>query len=257
MTDSGAVLNSADRFFAFVETIRTIIVVQDAGKPISHYPYGEGIVKLSSALEFTSFADFSHTYGTLRRDVEKGIELLPFSREEARTSLIQQVRQFDDLLNPANANVRTDAVLTKVFDPVSMAALHQVSDRLASAEYSEASEEELTLAFKDAVELANVCRDAGQLSSKAAGLIKLHLRHLEQILARYDDYGEEDFWDSYRVLFASFLQLHEQFYGENSQAKEQDKYREKLKAMMRRLMTGSNLASNAITIGSVAFALLK
>lgn len=194
--------------------------------------------------------DFNDRISLVRMDVIK----LDLTREKVRVNAEKRLDGLQQVFDAVSFKSGTKPIFNKYFDDANVSALEDLSERFDAQKLSSSDADSLSVALGEVKELANLARTSGELSRRANRLISVHLDHLAGILKTYETLGERDFWDHYRVLFSSFVELHESLFRDVETPKE---YNDRLKSMLHCLLTGSSLTANAITIAAAVLPALS
>ena len=239
---------SADHLLVFIQKVMEL----SADANIGPKALSEAMPRLATKLQFDSYLDMLMEFMALAGRVRDDIALLSLRRENVRSTLISRLREIENIFDAKNFGTATSTILGRHFNQVNIQALEDISERLEAQGMVEKPLEQLAEAIADANAAAKAAEEFADLSNKARMLIKAHLDQLSQIVENYQDMGEQDFWSRYRVLFSAFIELHESITDPDGK----EKSRSNLKKMLSRLVVGSSLAANAVTIGVPSMAAL-
>ena len=179
--------------------------------------------------------------------------VLELTREIVRENAEKRLSEIEAVFDAPSFKRGTKSTLEIHLGEVQRQALEEISERLDAQGIGKTSAEGLTDAFETAREAAEYAINSGKISSKAVKLIKYHISHLQMIVLNLESLGERDFWEHYRVLFSSFVEIHEGVFKDEGGNAE---FRDRVNRMLGRLLLGSSLAANAVTIGTSAVQLL-
>ena len=75
---------------------------------------------------------------------------------------------------------------------------------------------------------------------------------MQQIVDTFERFGEQDFWDHYRVIFSAFTEIQV-----GMAPQKRAKFSERLSTVFRHLLDGSTLGANSAAIAEAGNKLLK
>ena len=245
--------DSADRLLGLIERIISAGKEVRGNSRINQHHLYKALPRIAGILGFDSYVEFITTFYKLVERTRSDLRSLPFKRSSVRDTALEHLHNIEGAFDAEHFSNSAEIVFQSHFTDEALASLDNISDRLQSAGNVEAGIDQLSQALEDAESLAALCSEAGEISLHARKLISSQINHLKSIINHYQAFGETDFWDTYRVLFSAFLEIHESLFrdGEMSQ-----RYKQDLKKMLGRLMVGSSLTANVITIGGPVIGLL-
>ena len=240
---------SSDRLRALIDDLVGLVQTRPnlAGRP-----FAEGMENLANALEFASYIELLGTYLVLVRQVRRDVESMRIRRESVRRNYLSALSDIEHVFTAKNFMRQTGVVIQDHFNSTNLGYLDAISNLLEDQEIVESSLDEMRAALSDAKGAAKVALEGEVISDRARRLIDLHLAQLNHIIESYENLGEQEFWASYRILFSSFIEIHENILDPERKAQS----KRALRAMLNRLLIGSSLAANAITIASPGLAIL-
>ena len=246
MSDEEKSRSSADRLRSLIlAAYNTLDKPMTGGKTLGQTSLADGASTIARELGFLGYADFSFNYFDLIRSIERDVAFLRYRRESVRESTLKRLQHIRSAFDAKNFLRSVEVVFRDNFGSRNLEALEDISDRLEDQGFIECDLETLQEALSTAKELTDEAYETGRLSEKAALIIKAYTDHLRSITDTYQTLGERDFWQSYKVLFATFVQLHDSIYETDEEKKSGA---EGLKKMLNILVTGSSLTANVITI---------
>ena len=220
---------------------------------IGSTPMTEALPLIASTLGYSTSLDlikaFNYRLDRLRHD----ISVLDLSRESVRQIGFRRIDAIQKVFDAPAFKQGVNQAFGKYFDQISLDSIDDLSERLESQSFGKSNAETLQSAFADAKQLAELSKSSGNLSPRAKRLISFHIDHLSNLIDSYETLGEMNFWDHYRILFATFVELHETHFKDGETSKE---YKERVNAMLGKLITSSSLVANAITVAPVVVQLL-
>ncbi len=247
--------DSADRLLSLINQLEEAITKPFGdGHPISRHPLSKSFDKIAEEVGYPDYISFLQDFMALSQRVQNDLEVLEFNRESVRDRASDRIRDIKSLFSAENFEIQTGKVFRTYLSEENKGALDDLSDRFRTADLTETSLDDLTEALNEINELGDFCVASGKLSSRAKKLIALHITQLKSILEHYDQFGETKFWDHYRILFSTFMELHSVVVEEG---KNKDEFNKKMKKILSRLLVGSSLAANVVTIGTIAVPLLS
>lgn len=239
--------DSAERLLSVINRVLDCRNEVVSGKKIYQTELAVALPVVAEKLDYVDYMSFLQAFLGLCSVVRGDIGCLLFRRESVRETALSRIKSIEGAFDAKNFKRQADAVFNTHFSSVNKSELESISNLLQGQELTESDPRTLGDALEDAKSLANLLRESHQLSPKALNLINLHLNHLQTILLNHNSMGEQDFWASYRILFSAFVEMHETI---SEGAIDKGDYNIKLRRMLERLLLGSSLAANAITISS-------
>lgn len=240
---------SADHLLKLIERIKDA----QSNAAIGARPMPEAMPALAQKLDFESYMDMLSEFMALAGRVREDITLLSLRRENVRNTLFNRLREIEEVFDAGNFSGPAGAIFNRHFSDVNVQALEDISERLESQGLTEKPLDQLTEAVEDAKKAAKTAEEFSELSGRARMLIKTYLDQLVKIMEDYDELGEQDFWNRYRVLFSTFVELHESIADPDGK----EKNKASLQTMLSRLVLGSSLTANAVAIGTPIIGLLS
>lgn len=215
------------------------------GNKIGAHPLHKTMGKISSNLEYEDYIDFLQSFLTLCKEVEENLELIPLKRENLRNKYRAAIHLIKSAFSAENFEKSTLSVFGTHFGSAALEALIEISDRYESAGLRQSSLQELRETFEVAEDLLQYANGSSLLDDRLRRLILLHMGHLRSVIDHYDNFGEQDFWSNYKILFATFSQLVDRVHGNDGQV-----FATKLRSMLRKIAIGTSFSANIVTIGA-------
>ena len=252
--ESAADLDAAERLLNLIDKILSLSVSVHQGKRVRDLPLFASLPVVAGQLDYPDYMSFLTDFLDLVRVVRLGVRNLDLKKESVRENMIARLVHISSVFDAENFASQTSTVFGGHFSDINRQALEDISERFQAQGNIETEKKKLTSATSDIEEIASILQSSERVSGRAKRLIRIHINHLKSVLAHYDTVGEKDFWDTYRVLFAMFVELHDYAFDED---REKKAYREKLKKVLGNLLVGSSLLANAVTIAGPAMTLLQ
>ncbi len=241
-------VDSASKLIQLINKIlETSSVVGDLhGNAIGKLPFHSVVDKIASTVGKKDYLELIASFLKLCEGIKDEIGVLGLTRESVRSSWLEQVDLISRAFSQQNLSAVTLEVFNNHFNSLQLSVLDMISERLQNDQIFHTD----LVGLKDAFETLKSASDAfdksAEIEKRVKNIIKVHVNHLKDIVETYEDFGEADFWDRYRVLFATFSQI----LGKISDEKERDSLTEKTKAVWDRILLHSTLGSNLVTIGT-------
>lgn len=218
------------------------------GKVVLH----EAFEQIADAADFPSYVDLLSRFMLLAEGVKKEVQLLVLSKESVREAWLDQIEHITAVFNSSNFSERTDAVFKRHFSPTNLAVLDTISERFLNDNVSNSTVDQLEDAFQAVSEAFSEYSKSDNLSPKMRQLFTYYIDHLENIKNNYENFSEEEFWNYYKIIFSSFMQIHDDIIDE----KNKNSINEKLRNVLNKMILPTSLSANAITIAGATIPLL-
>ena len=163
---------------------------------------------LAIELGFTNYAALHDDFVALCRRVIRDVESLTLRRPKTQRRWIQAAQTAESVFNASNFAENCGEVFERHFSDDVYERLEDASERLQNVGKQEASSDELLEALDAARDAMNAYENSGNISPELSKILKHYLQQIEEAYRKYDDFGDEVFWSSYKVLFSTFLQVH-------------------------------------------------
>lgn len=201
---------------------------------------------LAKSVDYEDYMELLTDFLALCDLVEAGIYDLDIKKESVRNRFLKRLSEIRSVFKAQNFTDSTSAVLNRHFGENSEAALDDISERFQRGDVTQSSKEDITAAY-DVMEQILSMADGADRSERFARLVRHHMNHLRHCLDHYDMVGESEFWSSYKILFATFMQL----YPEELQ-KEESGFKDAMNRAYERMVHATSLPANVATLATVA-----
>ena len=171
-------------------------------------PLYEVFEPLAEDLGFSNYAELRDNLISLCNRGIRDINSLQMKQSGPRDKWIAAAESAKGVFNASNFGKLSRVVFADHFSEIVYERLETASERLQALEIRESTREELSEALKAARQLMKAYEANGKIPSSIATILKHYLQQIEGAYQRYEDFGEEIFWATYKELFATFVQVH-------------------------------------------------
>lgn len=171
-------------------------------------PLHEVFEPLAEDLGFFDYSELRDNFTGLCKRVIRDIESLNLKKPETQQRWINAVKKIADVFNASNFPKSCSSVFGEHFSNELYERLEDASERLQDVGREEATQDQLKESLDAAREAMNVYEKNGKISSELNKVLKHYLQQIEEAYQRYNDFGEDAFWTTYKNLFATFMQVH-------------------------------------------------
>ncbi len=199
----------AGRLIELIKKIKKISTTRKNNSPmLGEVPMWKAVRAFSSELGFTNDLEMRENLILTRDHVIRNINALEMKRESTRTQWTKAILTVCSVFDSDHFGKRTDAVISACFTQINIERTEAISERFLMVGIKETTSDELTDAIKVARKALEAYEKRGKISKDLVKLLKHYLQQLEAAYQHYDDFGEEVFWEAYKKLFATFVQIH-------------------------------------------------
>lgn len=214
---------------------------------------------IAQHLSFEDYACFRDDFVLLCARSERDINSLSFKKESTKTRYIEAIKRASKVFDASNFGKSCGDALDAHFSELIYERIEDAADRLQNAGIYETSSEKLLEALEVARKTLVTYEKYGTISPELGRVIKHFLQQIEDAYKKYNDFGEEKFWASYKQMFATFAQIHDVILPEDLSEDEIDEIKDAVFDMGKAMKYGLGALSvtgNIASIASVGFPLL-
>lgn len=211
-------------------------------------PLHEVFGPLALALEFENYAELRDNFIVLCDRVSRDISALPVKRTETRDRWLKAVETARNVFEAENFGKPCSSVFDTHFSTEIIHRLEDISERLQTNGIKETSQDQLRQALDAARRAMKIYELHERIPISVAKILKHYLQQIETAYQRYNDFGEDSFWVTYKVLFATFVQAHEAIVPE----KQGEDIREAITDMANQMRFGLPALSIAADVTTIA-----
>ncbi len=216
-----------------------------AGNVIESLPLSSTFENIAKHLEMNSYVQLVTRFISLCEGAKLEVELLNLKRESVRKEWVSRIEDIASVFNASNFDQRTGKVFSRHFSGVNLSALDTISERFLTDRSTQSPVRELKESLSIVRDALGEFSNKGKLSPRIERLLSIYISNLENIVNNYSDFGEDDFWEVYKKIFATFMQIHGSVVDEENK----DAINEKMRNILNKLVISTSLGANAITIG--------
>lgn len=216
------------------------------GEFAGNLPLHTSLDLIARSLSLRNYISLLKVYLEICSSIRTNIDIMPVKRDSVRTRAHKNIDHIEELFSSKNFEYRTIDIFKTYFDGHALDILDELSDRFQTANLLENSKETLLDSLDEARKLVDLCLNTNQLDEKTSLILKVTLNHLSNILKTYDDFGELDFWKSYRMLFSCFMELHDKVVNDDNK----NEFHERMKSMLTKITLSTSLSANAVTLAT-------
>lgn len=171
-------------------------------------PLHEVFEPLAEDLGFVDYSELRDNFTGLCKRVTRDIESLTLKKPKTQERWVNAVKKIADVFNASNFPKICSSVFGEHFSDEVYERLEDASERLQDVGREEATKDQLKESLDAAREVMNVYEKNGKISTELNKVLKHYLQQIEEAYQRYNDFGEDAFWITYKNLFATFMQVH-------------------------------------------------
>lgn len=218
-------------------------------------PLHEVFEPLAVELGFSDYAELRDNFVSLCKRTIRDISSLSIKRSETQARWINAAETANGVFNASNFAQPCSTIFDQHFSQEVFHRLEDASERLQQEGRRESSQDQLKEALEAARQAMEAYESEGKIPSDVSKILKHYLQQIEGAYARYDDFGEELFWSTYKEMFATFVQIHPHIMpeGENKAVKTA---MQKMREKMHYGIQSMSIAADALTITTTGAILL-
>lgn len=197
-------------------------------------------------------------YGELRdrflglcNAIRDEVRTMPMNKETVRANWLNCMTNISRVFDAQNFGEPSLSVFNRHFSEANLNILDSISERLQISGYTESTQEELEAALSAVRNVINEFEKCEKLGPRVGALLKHYLQQMETIYSQVEDFGDDAFWRSYKVTFATFVQLHPVIATLDNAEEIKSKLRVAAECLGAKSLAGVSLAADLATIGAV------
>lgn len=244
----------AGRLLLLIERMNGTLNKQDqhSNNRLGKVALHQSFEQISVLMGMSNYGELLAKFIRLCEGTKREIMQLDLKRESVRESWIRQIDQISGVFNATNFPLITSQVFNSHFSEINKASLDAISERFLTDRIVHSSCSDLKESLEIIRDTVSIFEDTEKVSPKFSKLFKYYISSLENIIQHYDDLGEDNFWENYKIIFATFMQIHDNIVDDSNR----ETINQGLRKTLNRLVMSSSLGANAITIGAFAVPLL-
>lgn len=241
------VKDPAARLLAIIKQLESDGEVDGAHK------FGNAFVGVVGVSFDGSYQEFLNNFIQLCNQIKENIETLGLRSEEARQIWIQCINSIEEVFLPDNYGRLLGEVFLDYFSSANKGILISISERFQTDGVSMSKFEDVKASLETVREVYAAFEKTNKLSPEFSRLFKHYLQQLEHILGRFNDYGEDKFWDTYKIMFTTFLQVHQTLLDDDDRIE----VKSSLKIMLEKIALYTSVGASAVSLGAPVIGLLN